>query len=301
MRVALIFRTHLWDDFVQRQFDRLGVAAKGCDRIVLVDETGGAVAGIPHDRVVRVTAQQFLDQGFARAGSGNLLWYNGDYPLYALPEQAPGYNLYVQTEYDAAINLPVFAFAEQVLAQGLDFVGLTKGQPTSEWFWLSSCTPAYPLDRILHQLICVSAFTPAAIAHLRQRRLAMSDDFRAGILSAWPMCEGFIPTELAAAGLRIGELSAFGDVADYDHWPPYLESDVETERAGSFVHPVLDAPRYVASLLKYRVGLGGYLYPNSLFHRKLRRLPAPHYARALIGSFAAKAARDLRLPGRAAA
>ncbi len=102
-------------------------------------------------------------------------------------------------------------------------------------------------------------------------------------------------------GYVSAELSNYADTAAYDTWPPYIEADLPTLEQRPVIHPVLDQPRYVASLLKYKVGLIGYVNPNSLFHRKLRRLSAPDYVQTLTTSFWQKALRTLRsqrlLPG----
>lgn len=292
-RTAVLFRLHFWDDFAQRQFDRLLAVSAGTDVFVLLDDTNGRTAAIPHDRVIRVTESELLDSGLARAGEGNLLWFNGDYPLYRFSERYPDYDYVLQLEYDVVVNTQLASFIAWAQQNGADFVGLTKGEPPSEWFWRGTCEEAYPADDVRHQLICLSLFSSRALKLLHDRRLVLSEAFRAGMLKSWPICEGFIPTELALAGMRCLELSAYGDTGAYDHWPPYLEADVETLQHHCFVHPVLDAPRFVASMQKYHVGLAGYLNPASLFHRKLRRLPPRDYMSALTSSFAAKAVRTM--------
>ena len=291
-RTATIFRTHFWDAFAQRQFDRLLAVASGTDVVVLVDETSGPVT-IPHDRVVRVTESSLLAMGLPRAGEGNLLWFNGDYPLYAVQQQLPDYDYYLQLEYDVVINQPISRLIAKAWAGAVDYVGLTKGEPVQDWFWRDSCAGYDPAD-LRHQLICLSLFSGAALQHLFERRLSQAEALARHALPAWPFCEGFIPTELALGGFLCRELSEFGDTGAYDHWPPYLESDTATLAADSFVHPVLDPPRYIASLHKYRIGLAGYLNPASLFHRKLRRLPARQYLPVLAESFLTKARRTIR-------
>ncbi len=293
-KTAIIFRTHFWDDFAQRQFDRLLAEAGGCDVFVLVDETSRKVIGIPHDKIVRVTESTLLEMGLADAGEGNLLWFNGDYPLYLFQTLYPEYDYYLQLEYDVLINGGVAPLIEAAATQGVDFVGLTKGEATPDWPWVATCADAYRLDEIEHQLICLALFSGRALRHLWARRLDLSAAYARGDIRAWPMCEGFIATELTMAGMVCRELSDFGDTALYDHWPPYLEADIGALVAHRFIHPVLDQERYVASMLKYHVGLKGYLNPNSLYHRKLRRLPAPRYLSALAASFADKARRNLR-------
>ncbi len=293
-RTAVIFRTHFWDSFAQRQFDRLLAVAGGTDVFVLVDETNGPVAGITHPHVVRVTADGLLAMGFARAGEGNLLWFNGDYPLYRFQELHPDYDYYVQLEYDVLIGQPIAALVARLQADAVDFVGLTKGDTGDRWFWRGTMTGAYAQADMRNQLICLCVFSGPALRHLWQARLAQSADWHAGTLAVWPFCEGFIPSELARAGFERRELSDFGTTQAYDHWPPFLEADAPDLSHEDFVHPVLDEPRFVASMHKYHIGLAGYLNPASQFHRKLRRLPPLRYVRVLAGSFATKAKRNLR-------
>jgi hypothetical protein len=293
-RACIIFRTHFWDDFVRRQFDRLLAVSGSLDVFVLVDETNGPVAGIAHDKVARVTESDVLDMGFAKAGEGSLLWFNGDYPLYWFAERHPDYALYLQLEYDVVIDAPVETLVARAAADGVDYVGLTKGEATPDWFWLSTCTAAYDIGEIRHELICLSLFSARALRHLAARRLEHSELFRTGLLQGWPMCEGFIATEMHGNGFVCRELSDFGDTGRYDHWPPYLEIDIEAPAGARFIHPVLDPKRYVASMHKYRVGAVGLLNPASLYHRKLRRLPARRYAAVLASTFAGKAVSNLK-------
>ncbi len=290
--IAVLFRTHFWDEFAGRQFDRLLAVADGTDVFVLVDETNGPV-DVPYDRVIRVTEASLLALGLARAGEGNLLWFNGDYPLYAFLQACPDYDYTLQLEYDVVINQPIAGLVARAAAEGVDYVGLTKGAAPQDWFWRDSCAGIYALDELRHQLICLSLFSRAALRHLFERRLVHAASRRSGAMAAWPFCEAFIPSELAQGGFAIRELSSFGDTRAYDHWPPYLEADADGLSEHDFVHPVLDEPRYIASLHKYHIGLAGYLNPASLFHSKLRRLPARRYVTVLADSFLTKARRTL--------
>lgn len=290
---AVLFRTHFWDEFAQRQLDRLLSRVGQGHVYVLVDETAGKVHGIRHDRVVRLTESDVLAMGLPRAGTGSLFWFAGDYPLYYFFERCPGYAYYLQIEYDVTLNRDVDGLVRAVAADHADFIGLTKGEPVDEWAWLETCRDAYPAEQIRYKLICLSLFSNRALRRLLARRLDMAADFARGELASWPFCEGFIATEMAQPGFVSIELSRYGDTSQYDSWPPFVESDLHAT-GGAFIHPVLDRPRYVASLLKYRVGIEGYLNVNSLLHRKLRRLPARDYAGTLALSFVQKALRTLR-------
>ncbi len=291
-RYAVIFRTHFWDDFVTRQLERLSRQVAQGDIFVLIDETNGAVEGIAHNRVVRMRDADATGLGLALRGEQNLMWFNGDYPLYHFQHRHPEYDYYLQLEYDVVLNTDLDSLVARAAADGADFVGLTKGEPVQIWAWRHTCLDAYAGDDIRYQLICCCLLSRRALERLFTRRLEMSA--RLSSTQAWPHCEGFIATEIRLAGMKSVELSEYVDTFAYDSWPPYVESDLDRLAAAPVIHPVLDKSRYVASLLKYKVGLAGYLNPLSLFHRKLRRLPAREYFEALTSSFAVKVLRTLR-------
>lgn len=288
---AVIFRTHFWDAFVARQFDRLCRQVRHADIFVLVDETGGRVEGITHDRVVRLTEADVLATGLARRGEQNILWFNGDYPLYYFYSQHPEYEYYFQLEYDVVLNTDVDRLIARMAADQADFAGLTKGDPVEKWHWRNTCADSYQIEDIRWMLICCCLFSRRAIARLYERRLEMSRTIRDD--QAWPFCEAFIATEIKLAGLKAVELSDYIDTSAYDHWPPYVESDLPIMSRVDVIHPLLNQSRYTDSLLKYQIGLSGYLNPLSLYHRKLRRLPVQDYIRALVSSFTFKARRTL--------
>ena len=293
-RYAVIFRTHFWDEFVQRQFDRLLSKVGAGDLYVLVDETNGAVAGISHDRVVRLTEHDVLAMGMARAGEGNLLWFNGDYPLYYFEQTQQPYDYYLQLEYDVVLNMDTDPLIRQAARDKADFVGLTKGEPVPEWAWLLTCRGVYPLDEIQYKLICLSVFSQRALLALAARRIEMAEQLCNSVITAWPFCEGFIATEMAKSGFVSVELTNYAETTAYDFWPPFVESDLPEMMGNPVIHPVLDRDRYIASLLKFKVGMAGYINVNSLFHRKLRRLPVPEYFKAVGKSFSQKVVRTLR-------
>lgn len=288
-RYALIFRTHFWDDFAERQFRRVAAQAPGADLWVLVDETRGHVAGIPTERAFRLTDGEILDAGYVAAGEGSIQWYSGDVPLYMFHAAHPDYDHYLQMEYDVNFHLDVDDMMARVAQDGVDMVALTKGEANEHWPWLASCLDVYDPAEVRHQLICIGCFSNRALAALSRERLAQARRFAAGEIRQWPYCEGYLATEAARQGLKTRELSDYGSVAGYDWWPPYAECDLYRLKSLSFVHPVLDEPRYVPSLFKRPLGLKTLLSPNSWFGRKLRRLGPAGYARAVRGPHFRKA------------
>lgn len=291
---AVIFRTHFWDAFAQRQFDRLVAQVDRGHVFVLVDETNGPVAGIAHNRVVRITEDNMLAMGLPRAGAGNMLWFNGDYPLYYFLKEHGDYDYYFQLEYDVTLNISIDELVERAARNGVDFMGLTKGDPVAEWYWRDTCCEVYDPADVRYKLICVCLFSHRALQALMDRRLELAAQLRDGAITAWPFCEGFIATEMHIAAFTNAELADYADTAHYDFWPPYVESDLPSLASSPVIHPVLDQERYIGSLLKRKHGLTGYLNPNSLLHQKLRRLPVLTYISAVVKSFTQKARRNAR-------
>ncbi len=294
-RYAVIFRTHFWDDFARRQLARLTARVKHGRVYVLVDETRGRVEGIDYDHVVRMTEQDALDMGLARAGFGSLLWYNGDYPLYYFAKTCPGYEYYLQVEYDAVLNTDIDELMRRVAADDVHFVATDNLGEASDWVWLSSCLDYYRPDEVRNKLICISIFSGQALELLAQRRINQSERFHADTETAWPMCEGFVASEMERSSLRCADLSRYGSIDALKWWPPNLESELPEFNGQPFVHPILDRERYVGSVMKYSGGLAGFINPNSVLHQKLRKLPLNLYTRYAVSGLWKKSARKLGL------
>jgi hypothetical protein len=100
----------------------------------------------------------------------------------------------------------------------------------------------------------------------------------------WPSSELFVPSEVVRAGMTWLSLADFGDVSHYDWFPPTLDEDLAAADGDTFLHPVLDRRRYIASMLLNR----GSLPPGEL-NRALSRFPREEYTK-LVGPSARKGA-----------
>ncbi len=295
-RYAVIFRTHFWDEFCGRQLDRLRARVGSGDIYVMVDQTRGPVKGIPTDNVFPVTDQGILDAGFVAAGEGSLQWYSGDVPLYLFRAAHPDYDYYLQIEYDAVVNVPLDDLVAKMARDGVDVLGLTNKdiEPVQAWHWRSSCLDAYAPEEVRGILICFSAYSRHALERLAAARLAQAAQYHRGAIKRWPYCEAYVATEAHRQGLAVHQLTEFGDVERYRWWPPYLEEELPNFEKNSFVHPILDASKFVPSLFKMDLGLRALLNPASWLHRKLRLLGPAAYARALRANLRGAIALNLR-------
>ena len=177
---------------------------------------------------------------------------------------------------------------------GYDFVSLPTRQPKQSWYWTKFHTAVYPVESIQGSLNCISVYSNRAMQHLFKRRLEMTQAYQAGDLKFWPGNEVFVATEMALAGYRCASLEAFGDASHYEWHPPILEDDLEQHASATFLHPVLDTDRFIASTLKFEFDLSAYFFANSPLRRTLARFPARRYLRHLPGAFRRQAMVKLR-------
>ena len=305
---AVIFRTHFWDAFVDRQFKRLQQRVGRGVVFVLVDETRGHVAGIPTTNVFRLTDDEVLRAGFVSAGEGSIQWFSGDVPLYLFRKAFPSFSFYLQLEYDVNIHLWADELVNRVAEDNADVVSLERRPTPPDWHWMDSIRGVYPEAEAMHHLICLSIFSGRALDALSESRLKQAVHYRQGSQRAWPFCEAFIPMEGNRLGLKLVQLSAFGDVDMYDWWPPLPERMLPRLQEHKFVHPVLDRDRFITSVMKYP-NVRALFLPQSLFHRRLRQLGLREYIAVMLSkSFAAlafetllarlKATRSSKLNGR---
>lgn len=256
MRYAVLFKAFGFDDFVERRLARVVAAAPGGDVYLMIDETGAAAGAIPFDRVIRYREADVIALGFPNISKGSLFWYNADYPLYYFQHLRPDYDVVVSIEYDAVPTVNLDEIVRQFRARNLDFVGHTIAKTPDTYWWTSTMLRFYELAQVRPSQICAALFSARAIRHLaacRKRHGA------SGVVDArdWPLGETFVGTELALAGFRLEDLSAFGKLSRYDWWPPIHERELPSCEGEVFVHPVLAGRRYVKSVFKsdFRSGL----------------------------------------------
>jgi hypothetical protein len=286
MRYAVGFKTHVWDPFIARQLERYRAIVGSGDLFVIADETRRPFPRIDGTAVIRTSAQDLVGLGLADAfGKGGLIWWNTDYPNYKIFIDQPDYDYYVFGEYDTCVNRPLEALVAEVAARGLDLVTLPTRQDLDSWYWTKFHEAAYPRAEIRGSLNCFAIFSRRAMQVLLARRRAMALDYAAGRLSFWPGNEVFVPTEIARAGMNSASLSEFGDASAYEWHPPHLEDDLPKLDRHIFLHPVLDEPRFIQSVLKFEFDLSSYFVRSSPLRRQLARFPARSYVPQMPGAF----------------
>jgi hypothetical protein len=286
-KCAVVFKAYAWDGFVERQARRLAEAAGSLDFFVQIDETAGPVGAIPFERVIRFTCADLETAGLAmRFAVGGVLWWNPDYAHYQFLAQYPNYDHYLFVEYDCVMQCSLERFVDRAVSRGADFVALPISRPFHLWHWMPYQRDVYPSSEIKIALLNVCFLSAAALRLLEQRRLEMKSYIS---LRGWPSSEVFLPTEIVRAGMRWLSLAEFGDVSQYDWFPPTMEEDLAPSDGDTFLHPVLDRRRYLSSMLNNL----GSLPPGGL-KRGLSRFHREEYAKLLWPAARGRAVRRIR-------
>ncbi len=284
---ALVIKTHFWDSFTQRQFERLRAQCRDGDVYIQIDDSNGRVEGIDHDKIMRFTVEQTAAMGLpSDANIGPVLWYSGDYPMYAFYKACPQYKSYLFLEYDVATTVNLDHMVQSVENDHVDFVAQFRKAPIDDWYWTERHQKLYKPAQLKETLFCFCYISGRALNFTCNKRLEMAKRLATGQLPMWPFCEVFLGAELSAADFKLRDFSTYGDTSEYDHWPPYREDDLACLPGEAFMHPVLDDTRYVASLLKH--GPLKYFKPGNVVGQKLRRMPAHKYVPALSASIMGK-------------
>ncbi|GCE84996.1 hypothetical protein MSKU9_3137 [Komagataeibacter diospyri] len=292
-KCAVVLKTYTWDSFVQLQLQRLQSTFPEADIFISIDETNGFAGTIPYDRVLRTCNAEMLALGFAnRFEKGSLLWWNADYTHYQVQAQIPDYDYYLFVEYDACIAGNGTRLLADMIADEADFIShpLDAGPA---WYWHRFHTGIYPAGQLRASLNCISFFSRRALNHLAQRRRAMSANMDE--TGFWPLGEAFVASEVAAADLTFIPLARYGDVSRYSWFPPILSTGLVLPQSGhTFLHPVLDQKRYIASLLRQTHFVRHYFMRGSTLRRELSRFPGAISRRQLYRAAMLRAAERLR-------
>ncbi len=278
---VVLFKTHFWDDFNQRQLERLRARVGRGDIYVVIDETFGPAPKIPGERVIGITKDSLSALRLAPVTThGSIIWYNNDYPNYVAAAQLPAYDFYVSIEYDVVVNAPLDALVDRLAADQVDFLGFPLRTPAAKWPWYSMHEALYGPDMLL-SLSCLAVYSKAGLDALLAARHAAAVAFADGALRYWPHVEAFLPNEIAKAGLRRASLADYGGVARYDWWPPLNEPDLPQAADQAFIHPVLHGARYVRSTIFHEPSALALIRRDSAVRRKLQDF-SPSLVRPLI-------------------
>ncbi|GEL64075.1 hypothetical protein [Kozakia baliensis] len=280
MQYACIMKVYAWDEFAERQLQRLNKAVHDGAVFVSGDETNGALSVPRNVRYAPTSCKAMIESGFSeRVEQGSLFWWNADYPHYDFFKKHPDFDYYVFVEYDACVLGDLDAVIAQIRREKIDFAALPIEQDMDKWHWSQIQKDIYPKKDMRASLACISIFSHHALQLLMERRLQMAKTYRG---RRWPMAELFLGSEIRKLGLKQTSLQKFGNVEKLSWFPPTLEDDLpDVENGTTFIHPVLDIERYIRSKLQHNKRLISFISPKSHLRKDLDRVGPITYFRLL--------------------
>lgn len=285
---AVLFKVHVWDDFVERQFRRLCLRAGPGRVYVMADESRGAIPSILHGDIIRITEAVSEAEGYLRYPPGNVFWYNTDYQLYHFFDQNPQYDYVFTCEYDCVVNLDVASVIETMARDRLGFVGERNRTPLDQWGWTWRVRPYYPHLEFSGRLLCCAAFSREFACQLQGARRDLSRRVLGPDL--WPNNESFVGAEIARLGVAEAPLSAFGNISSYDWSPPYPEFALPVLSDCAVIHPVQDSRRYLRAIESLNWKIDDLFKEGSYLQREMERYDPADVVSMFLHYFAEKGA-----------
>ncbi|WP_215764768.1 hypothetical protein [Gluconobacter sp. P1D12_c] len=244
MKLAILFKTHFWDEVVERNFLLCKRYSNGCDIFILFDPDAGSYIPEPHLSTERIFYTPYddinklgLEWGMQPWGG---FWYNGDYQQNLFIMAHPEYDYICAIENDVAPHISFAKIFQIMNDRAVDLIYDPQTQPNEQWSHLNGCVGYYDTNTYIHKgLFCVSFFSRRAAMHILRRRLEMSVQRRIHNLPAWPIGECVMVQEVFSAGMSISTLSSYcEDLPFYDWAPAYLPIEDDDLKIETFSHPI---------------------------------------------------------------
>lgn len=250
MSYAAFFKTHKWDDIIERQYNRVRENVSFGDVYILFDTTHSCADNIPEkyrERVVSINTKDIFFLGLPELGS---FWFNGDYSSIIAFTKKPEYEYYCFIEYDVFTNKNIDEIFVKMQEDKIDIIGEDIKTPNYNWPHISSCCEYYDdLGKVKKSLFCVGFFSRRALVAFYARRLEQKEICDRLNLDYVPIGEAVMTTEAELSGLTYENLHNFCDNLEYYDWNNgCTEEMVSNIGIGeTFIHPVYDYEKFVKS------------------------------------------------------
>ncbi len=187
--------------------------------IICGDESSAVIDEVPNVRKVVVSKSRYLEMGLFV--EHDTMWRCGDYCLYAVMQDLPGFDRVWMIEPDVYINADINCFFHEMeqAVLGFDFIAVRFSKSNETSPWQETMEPFY-VERYICQYPLVSV-TYRAIKTLLEQRLRMSKFFlremeiSGKLATPYPNDEAFTATVCMNTGYSCADLNSFG-ITRYD-------------------------------------------------------------------------------------
>lgn len=203
---VLILRTHYQNDFIEETYFRLKQAApQNVEVFICLDDTVNKVGFPGYVNVVNHSTETIKDLDLLPFMGDRMMWYCGDYALYAFYCKKPNYDFYVMVENDVYFpDRQLEVFFEILSTTNSDYLGLRVSKAFDNWKWTH--TAKHYFSDVYHSFFPIVGLSNEAVRLCINMRREHSQKFTGPKTSSWPYCEAFVPSVVKSAGLRILDL-----------------------------------------------------------------------------------------------
>ena len=280
LRYVAAFRAWQWNDDIAMLARRFFDACPGGRHVVLMNEARGPVEAGGYEKIVH--DDDFSVLGLPNRPTGHSLWFNGDYSYVFLRISLPGFDHYVISESDVAVNLSLEPLIRHVTEHEVDAVMHRLAPAHPEWAWYpQALAQPDPWSAALFFIV----LSGRALDALLLARQALARRLGDGATELWPIVESFVPTTLHAADMRFVEIGDFADVEHMRNRPHLSLHDPRASRPGSIAHPVLGT-RGLARAVLAEHPPQDFDHEGSVLHAALSGEPLGEIADLLLDAFA---------------
>ena len=282
LRYVAAFRTYAWNADIAALAERFFRHCPQGRHVVLADETRGRLPIEGYEVISHTVATE--DLGLARQPPGRSLWYNVDYGPYILRRALPGYDRYLFSESDVAVNLDLEPMVARSIAEGIDFISHDIRPAEPDWVWTPTGegSTAEPWRSLLVMML----FSGPALDHLMAARQALTLEFQARRLRQWPFCEIFVPSTLRDGGFRHAQLAEFAETRHLRNRPRIDINDPRASIPGSLAHSVVSRRAFLGAVIGSH-DAASWFEPGGWLRRKLAQYRMAEYATLLEARLAA--------------
>lgn len=235
--VAVIYRTHYWDEDTEYLAHKLYGQSAGFQFFVACDETKGNVNVGNFNKISHTNDPASL--GLTSRGEHRPnLWFDADFVFYYLVRSLPEVKYFFLVENDCSLNIKLTELIENVVQNNVDLVGHIFDPKKGDWpqktispYYQIKKQMLFPFVMMSRKLILNSQEERVRIKNLHDSN---SNEY------PWPYCEAFISSyAYSHGGFKIMNLSDFYDLSRYKYRPHnYIYSGI-SNIPNTIVHPVL--------------------------------------------------------------
>lgn len=273
MSVIIAFRTHIWNDDIEYMARRLKGSFSKADFVILADESREILDVGDFPKIGHTS--DFSEFNIPNIPGQKTLWYNADYPLYALRKALPNYNHYIMIENDVLININLDPLITSLEKKQTDLIAHNILSIPDHWVFKDTITPYFKNSK--YCFLPVLALSARAIDHLLMKKQEISYLYNNDNSIIWPYCEGFIPSAVfEMENPIVEELRNFCKLQPYDFCSGYYYLDPYVNIHGTICHPV-KGKDFVERCITHD-GINPIFNPRSSLRRGLKNLkPSDFY------------------------